>query len=575
MPVDRHFDRLVECVTWSRNQQGDYRDLNRTLIDAAMGDQYPRQGAVAPETVINLLWMTQRAMSRFLYMHTPRALANTQVREWKSFSEDAEIALNEMIKKSNFEGVISSVIDQALYSVGALFMSADYVGTPEGMRQKLVIEDIPFPDLIWDAGTRDIQKSDYLGRVIEMKTIDVHDHPLFDEEARAKVQSSRRHFGEGSAERADFHGQASGFQTDLYDYTRLMQVYDQPSGRMYVWPENQTDLKLQDSVWSGPRHGPVRILHFGTPPGHAYPSSPMQNFFRLARARNILAAKALQQEQTAKGVLAYTSASKEEAERVANALDNQTTLKEHGGLRYEHIGGASPGTVAMSQMAQEMFSYTVGNLDQLLGTGPQAPTATQERMLNDSTTANMREMGQIVYTFIRAVVEDAYWFNLRDGETRKELTKRVGRQGLTYRVAWTPEKRRMIAKMRFQVDVEPYSYRPRTPDGRLADVLQSLQVLMSMQPHMMAQGMTIDVESIARLLAKAKNIPELYDSLILNQSPEQLSKLLGPHEGKTPGEAMGGAQPRHYIRESRSDGAAENVELLRMMQGSGKGAEAA
>jgi hypothetical protein len=575
MPVDRHFDRLVQCVTWSRNQQGDYRDLNRTLIDAAMGDQYPRQGAEAPETVINLLWMTQRAMSRFLYMHAPRALANTQVREWKSFSEDAEIALNETIKKSDFEGIISSVIDQALYSVGGLFMSADYVGTPEGMRQKLVIEDIPFPDLVWDAGARDIQKSDYLGRLIEMKTIDVRDHPLFDEEARGKVQASRRNFGEGSAERADFYSQASGFQTDLYDYTRLFQVYDQPSGRMYVWPENQQELKLQDSVWSGPEHGPVRVLHFGTPPGHAYPSSPMQNFFRLARARNTLAVKALQQEQVAKGVLAYTSASKDEAERVANSLDNQTTLKEHGGLRYEHIGGASPGTVAMSQMAQEMFSYAVGNLDQLLGTGPQAPTATQERMLNDSTTANMREMGHIVYAFIKAVVEDAYWFNLRDGETRKALTKRLGRQGLTYRVAWTPEKRQMIRKMRFQVDVEPYSYRPRTPDGRLADVLQSLQVLMSMQPHMMAQGMTIDVEAIARLLAKYKDIPELYDALILNQSPDQLSKLLGPREGKAPGEAMGGPQPRHYIRESRSDGAAENVELLRMMQGSGGTAEAA
>ena len=561
--TDRHFQRLTEVVKHSHTQTRKYRELNQMLIDAAMGQYYPRFFGREPDTPINLLWMTHRAMSRWLYMRDPRVLATTSVPQWQSFAEDAEIALNRTIKEADFGSIISRVVDQSLYSVGALFMSADYVGTEYGMKQKIVLENVPFPDLVWDAATERIDDSDYLGRRMFMKRIDVREHPLFDEEQRQRVEVFNADF-RPDEDKANWQREGGGYRgTDLYDYVQLLQVWDRADNRLYVWPADQPDVKLMAMPWNGPRHGPIRILHYGTPPGHPYPVSPMQNVYRLARASNVLLTKALRQQQTAKGLLSYTSAQQDEAKSVVDSPDLNSVLQEHGALRWSHVGGASPDTVAMSELARKLFSYAVGNLDQLLGLGSQAPTLGQERMLSDATTASMEDMGGVVYKFVKGAVEDAYWFNIRDPKSETELTKPLGRTGLSYDVSWTPEKRRFIEQMNFQVDVEPYSYRSRTPDGRLADFLGALQLLERWTPQMAAQGMMFDMEGIVRTIAKFKDIPELYDGMILNQDPEQLAKLLGPRSGQAPMDAAPGSTTRH-IRESRGDGSGEAQELLRM-----------
>ena len=561
-PDDRHFQRLTEAVRQSEIRTEDYRRLNRMLVDAAMGQYYPRFNTRDPETPINLMWMAQRAMSRFLYMRDPRGLATTSVPQWQSFAEDSEIALNRTIKEAQFGKVISEVVDQSLYSVGALWMSADYVGTPTGMKQKLVLENVPFPDQVWDARTRSFDESDYVGRQIDMKLIDVHEHPLFDEQLRKQVQESAQ---DNSANHSDatFHQSSHSYRTDLYDYVKIMQVYDRSSERIYMWPKSQPDLKLMDMVWNGPGIGPMRFLHYGAPPGHPYPVSPMANVYRLSRAANVLLAKALQQQQAAKGLLLYTSASKDEAQAIMDSVDLNGVLQEHGAVRYTQIGGAASDTVSMAELSRKLFSYAVGNMDQLLGLGSQTPTLGQERMLSENTTANMQDMGEVVYQFVKGSVNDAYWFNIRDPETRERIWKKLGKTGLQYDVSWTPEKRKFIEGMNFEIDIEPFSYRSRTPDGRLADYMGALQLLGQWTPQMNAQGMMLDIEAIIRTIAKYKDLPELYDGIIMNQDPDRMAQLLGPREGKTPMEAQNQG-PKRYIRESVSDGSGEQQELLRM-----------
>lgn len=568
---DPHFERLVSCVrsSWERSRK--YRELNQLLIDAAMGQYYPRAIGPVPETPLNLLWMTHRAMSRWLSMRDPKVMANTSVPEFKSFAEDAEIAVNKTIKEANFGKIVSQVIDQSLYSIGALSITADYVGDSKGMRQKIVMRNVPFPNLVWDVGVLDIDESDYIGEKMNKNLVDVKENPLFDERARMQVEASSMSH-RTTEDVANWQSAAGSFKTDLYDYVELYQVHDRKSNRLYVWPVDQPHLKLMDMEWNGPVHGPIRLLHFGTPPGHPYPVAPMQNWHRLARAQNVLLAKVLQQAQTAKGLMLYTSASKDEAEDIVKSTDLNSVLQEHGSVRYTNIGGADPGTVAMQEKARKDYSYAVGGLEVLLGLGTQAPTLGQERMLSENATASMQDMAEEVYRFIRDAVNDIYWFNIRDPETHDEITKPIGKTGLTYGVKWTPGKREFILSsgMQFEIDVEPFSYRSRTPDGRLADFLGALQMLQAWRPDMAAQGMSIDMEAVFKTIAKYKDLPELYDSVILNQDPEDLAKLMGPREGQTPMDAGG---PKRYIRESRSDGAGEKQELMRMMSQGGRDKE--
>jgi hypothetical protein len=532
-----------------------------------MGQYYPRFVSPAPDTPINLMGMTHRAMSRGLFMRDPRAMANTQVPQWKSFSEDAVIALNQTIIESEFGRTIGEVVDQSLYSIGALDMTADYVGTPTGMRQKLCLESVPFPDLIWDPDCNRIQDSDYIGRRIYLPIVDVRQHPLFDPKTREQVQTTRGDFRPDDRVSNFQRIGSSPISRQLYDYVELYRVLDRRRQVLYAWPSRQKDLKLMDMAWNGPEHGPIRFLHYTCPPGHPFPKAPMQDVYRLHRATNILLARAMRQQQAAKGVLLYNSASKDEAKDMVDALDLQSILQEHGALRWAHVGGAAPDTVSMAELTRKLFSYAVGNLDQLLGLGSQAPTLGQERMLSEASNANMKDMGEVVYQFVKGAVNDAYWFNVRDPKTNDTLWKKIGQTGVSYPVAWSPEKRSQIAQMRFQIDVEPYSYRARTPDGRLADLLGSLQVLGGYMPMMMAQGISIDMEAVVRTIAQYRDLPELYDVLILNQDPQRLMQLLGPKQGQTPMEGMNKPNGQ-YTRTSESDGSGESMELLRMF---GKG----
>lgn len=543
------------------------------LVDAAMGQYYPRFIGKDPDTPLNLLWMVHRAMSRWLYMRSPQAMANTQVPQWKSFAEDATISLNRTIKESDFGRTVGEVVDQSLYSVGALCMTADYVGTESGMKQKLILESVPCADLVWDADCRRLEQSDYIGRRIVQKLIDVREHPLYDPAVREKVRPSYLNF-KPDEDKANWQSAQGWMRTSLYDYVELYQVLDRADSRIYVWPVEQPEVMLMGDEWNGPRDGFIRLLHYGTPPGHPWPVAPMQNYYGLADAQNILLVKALRQQQVSKGLLLYTAAQKEEAKQIIESMDLQSALQENGPVRWTHVGGASPDTVSMSELARRLFSYAVGNLDQMLGLGSQAPTFGQERMVAEATTANMRDMAEVVGVFLKNVVEDAYWFNIRNPESTGQIWKPIGRTGLSYPVPWTREKRQMIQEMKFEIDVEPYSYRGRTPDGRLADFLGALQVLGQYVPMMAAQGISFDMESIARTIATYKDLPELYDAMIMNQDPQELSRLLGPRPGDTPMNMLNKPQGR-YVREDRNSGAGEMQELMRMFGRNGQAETAA
>jgi hypothetical protein len=117
----------------------------------------------------------------------------------------------------------------------------------------------------------------------------------------------------------------------------------------------------------------------------------------------------------------------------------------------------------------------------------------------------------------------------------------------------------MIADMEYTIEIEPFSHRMRSPEGRLADVLSAVQFIMSMGDMAAAQGITIDVDAIVALIAKYRSLPEINDVLIRNQDPAQLAGIGGQNKQNDQG------TPRRYIRESKSDGSGERQAMIQSM----------
>lgn len=559
---DKHFRRLAEAVDDNYRLDLPARELHQTLIRFIMGDLYPtQQGSPGPLTAIALLNMYSRAILRHQISRDPRLLATTAVPWLKPWSENQELASNKAIQQSNAAEVLHECARQANVSFGTLFMAPQYVGVPGGMKLELGLEALDRCEVVYDRDSRSLERADFIGHRMRMKLIDIFENPLFDERCRIEVEADGQAPGPENETNNLIKGQSR--RTGLYDYATVWCVYDRPRNKLVYFAKEQPTMRLAEIDWEGPREGPYLFHYYNRPPGHALPISPLQEVLTLHDGFNVLAMKAIHQQQVEKGLLKYTNAAKGDAERVVNAAENQSVLQENGMVAWTHIGGAAPDTVAMKEKLRMDFSYATGGvIDQF---AQQADTLGQERLTRGAANEALEDMSGATYAFAKRFCRNFYWFNVRDPNPKPEmLTKPTGVPDIFYQTPWTREHRQMVQDFEFEVDVEPYSYVDRSPQAKLADLLGGLQIVMGMMDQAMLQGISLDVDGIVRQIGKLKNIPELYDCLILNQEPERIYAMLGPRTGSSQS-AQNPAKPNgQYTRRSESDGSGADVETMRM-----------
>lgn len=553
---DAHFDELTEYVDHHWRSQREDRDRHRELRSYMTNEFYPGQSQRwLPRTSIPLISMTARAWSRYLIAKSPRVAATPIDPGMQSWAESRETSTNQRIQRSNLARELRDFGNQSLCSLGIMHIGPVYEGTNDGYRMDLETRSIDRVDWICDLGSAYPETCDVQGHRFRMPLIDVHQHPMFDPELRKQV------FDNGQMQREeDPRFRQSRFH-DLYRYVDMACVYERRRNKLVYFPWEQRHLKLAEIEWQGPVQGPYLYLYYEKPPGVATPIAPLSHLAVKHRSCNILDDKAMEQANASKGLFLYTNASKEEAQRQINAYNNQAVLAESGAARYMHIGGAAGDLVAMQEKQRRDFSWGAGGLDTYAGLQTMAPTLGQERLLRGAANEMLSDMGEYAQLAMHDLCNRLFWFDGRDPDPEPQLLIKRYR-GQAYPAWWTKQHREFALLHEFNVTVEPYSYVMRTPESRLADVLGALQIFQTLRGEAAAQGMMIDVEAVVRTVAKAKNLPELYDVLILNQDPQRITQLLGGTSQQNQPDPM---RPYgNYRRESVSDGSGEGMELMRM-----------
>jgi len=562
---DPHFQRLTETVDWSYRQQKVDREIHKTILDYLMGEYYPtRSGESGPQTAIPLLSLAARAMSRHLISKAPRAIVSTADPQMKSWAENNEISTNKRIARSRCVQELREVVDQSMVTFGTLFFAPMYVGTKDGMKLDLAVQAIDRCDFGYDVQSTTLENADVQFHKFRMKIVDIREYPLFDEEARMAVESNGVDDSPDD-EQSNVRG-AYGNRRSLYEYAELFCVYDQPRQKLVYFPRRQPSMRLMEHDWMGPPAGPYQFLYYEKIAGQAVPISPLMHLLTKHKAYNALDMKAIHQQEVAKGLLFFTNASKEEAELIVNAQENQSVLRESGATRYGQIGGADQGTVGMAEKQKRDFSYaSSGIIDQFQ---QQADTLGQERLLRGASNEMLDDMQGWAQVFMKRFVTNVFHFDVRDPDPAPQIIRKQVGKSMSYEFPWTAEHRRFSMDLELEVDVMPYSYVDKTPQSALADLLGALQIVMGMGDQAAAQGIIVDVEAVVRAIAKLKNSPEVYDCLILNQDPMKLQQLLGAGRGGQPSDPM---KPNgQYTRKSESDGSGAEMEIMRMMGRSGQ-----
>lgn len=571
MDDTKHFDRLTGFVDDCYDSQEDDRKIHQRITALWAGENYPtKDGSKGIPTTIPLIGMAADAMTRHLISKAPRVLATPGPDTQQGWSENVEISTNKRIEISNLDDELAECARQSMTGYGTLFLAPQFVGTPDGMKLDLQTEAIDRADHVYDTYATRLEIADVQGHKFRLPIQDVRDNPLFDREVRMKVEATGEYDKEDS-DTTNFRKDGRR-RSDLYDQVEIWCMYERRRNVIWYYPRWQRGLLLRQAEWKGPRHGPYRYLYYKKPPNHAAPIAPLGGLVTKHLAFNKLDRKTINQQQVSKGLLLYSNASKEEAEEVVNATDNQSVLRENGAMQWTHVGGAAQDTVAMAEKQKRDFSYAAGNLDLMMGLNNMSPTLGQERLLAGAANQMLADMQGHAYKFVKGVAEDIFWFDIRDPNPEPMvLQKGVPGTDLSYVMPWTVEHRKAVMEAKFTIDVEPYSYVERDPETRLADLLGALQIMMGLRDDMVAQGITVDAHGVFRSIAKLKNLPDLYEWFVLNQDPQQLQQLLGQKSSPDPVDSM---KPQgRYVRESRNDGSGKDMELLRMFGRNGQSQE--
>jgi hypothetical protein len=349
--------------------------------------------------------------------------------------------------------------------------------------------------------------------------------------------------------------------------TRLMYVYLPFSGLEVFWPANNLtfsqvgDKPLLVRKWAGHHNGPYDILSLLDIPDNLIPvttSEAVKNLHYLVNdLQDILAFQA----REAKIVPVYETGSQRDMDR----LDAGEDRKPVGVSNIQKIGqwerpGPTQSQSAYMAAATQMFKEQAGNMDDTLGLGQTASTATQSSLIRQRTNARTEESRNRMEEMMISIGEKLAHLALNDQTLTLPMREPIqGVEGIHMDMSWLPPQLmpRPQSVVEYGIDVVHGSMAPRDPQQRLAQLNEAMGQIAQFA-QLAAQGVPIELDEIVKIQAEYRDLPELtkITSSMLQQIALQRMQQGAP-EPSTAGDPSkpGGNYTRTNVSERTPQGA--------------------
>jgi hypothetical protein len=352
---------------------------------------------------------------------------------------------------------------------------------------------------------------------------------------------------------------SQGDETDIDEFEPMVDLADiwvASENRIYTFPVSDRrhfcikDKPLAWMDWDDREHGPYHLLGFDDAPENVMPVSLAADLDPLDRLINNLLRKQARQAIRQKDVTLYMPEGADTAKRVQNAADGEMIQGNPAHVQVLKQGGVDPGNQAFSVGALELFNNLSGNTDALMGSGPQAETATQEEIIAAAGNRRINQMQYRVIDGVRKLMKSLGLMLWNDEFKVMAGTIQVT-EGIEVDAVWRPGDREGNF-LDYNFDVNPHSLVHRPPGARAAQLTQWVQgVLMPLMEPLMAQGGNIDMQALVNLYAELEGFEDLKE-IITFANPVPMDKPGPTTEGA--GKKPLGGPPKRYIRESVSSG---------------------
>lgn len=561
--------RLQNAITQSRRNLQRFRENRLAFIKEFVGHRYSDNGA-DDRVPTNFIELAVNIYVRHLAAQAPAVLITTKDDRLKPASEAFGLAMNHLLKEIDFETTLQRWVTDAMFSIGILKVGITplELGEQEGFLHDATqpfADVVDLDDWVHDTTARRYEQIQFAGNRYRLPIEVVEESDDFDTRGltlQPAVETAHNEQGdertssiageEGSDRRAEAEFDPTVELWDIWIPRRnqvITMLAEEPGGG----PSTRKPLRIIE--WEGPEEGPYHVLGFGDVPNNVMPLSPVQVLYDMHDLANVVFRKLARQAVRQKTIGIGQVANQEDADAITNSSDGEFhNLQNPNGAKEMRFGGVDSTNFAFFlQLKDLIYQMPGGNLDALGGLSPQSETLGQDELITASASVRMRDYQNRVYKATKAVVEalaDYIWY---DPLIDPPLTKHVEGTSVEIPVSFSEEIREGDF-LDYNVDFSPYSMQSRTPQQKLNTIMQAMQGLyLPALPYMQEQGITVDWEELANILAGYSDTEELRKILTLAQpGPGIVQPQTGAGEGDQPRQSP--VTRRENVRVNRTTG---------------------
>lgn len=574
------------------------------MVQEFVGANWSEEGAVK-KVPCNLIAQYCSIVGRKLIAHNPRVMLST----WSKRARPAIAAMqdwaNKSIEKMCLADTLQECVLDAMFNIGICKVALATPGDAALMGWRLkagtpFAEAIDLDDWVYDVHCKKLREAGFMGHRYRVPLSVVKSDKMFSKDRSKLTATSDQIYNLEGDERIGLIGRTTlgGDQEEFEDYIDLWEVYlprhkvvltlrdDQLTGASMEGDATKVfgyGRALRVQKWLGPECGPYHILGFSKVPGNPMPKAPVQDLYDLHMGINNILRKLLREAHDYKSWTAVQGGASEDASRILTVNDGEIIKVDNPDKIVKmESGGPNQQLYVLFEGLRGLYSWLAGNLDVMGGLRSDSDTATQEKLLNQNSSATVDEMQQRTVDFTSSICSALTWYwHHHPTQVMKSEYQAPGMQGMSVPRRVFPQgqgtnpmgKKRLARDHDYEdmdIRVDPYSMPHITPAQRL-QMMQGLvtQTYLPMAQIAQQQGISLDLNAFFDKWGKYADMPDVKDLLTIGDPPPtegagSPNGEAGPSAGKPP------ETTRNYTRRSKGQGGEQNSLIQAMQQAGGQ-----
>lgn len=558
---------------WNRENQR-YRASRRELILNVAGSEHWEEtlGVRTSHTASkwnNLLQTAAVANAIQLSYGKPRYMAVARTPDADSIAPRLQSFLNNYSKLINLDRIARQIANDAFVGYGISKVCPGRL--PPGARATVNQDVGPMcyrisqDNFLWDGAATQWDYVSYMCDTYIVPLREAREYPEFLAYNQEGTEGLQEYTYNQNYTDSLIHTNATR-RFNSQPMTRLLYCYLPYSGLEVFWPANNLtfsqvgDKPLLVRKWKGHHNGPYDILSLLDIPDNLIPVTAAESTKNLHYLVNDLQEALANQAREAKILQVYETGSQRDADR----LDTGQDRKPVGVSNIQKIGnwerpGPTQSQSSYMLAATQMFKEQIGNLDDTLGLGQTAGTATQSALIRQKTNARMEESRNRMEDMMTSVGSKLAHLALADETLTLPMRENIpGVEGIKLDVSWLPPALmpRPMNVTEYDIDIVKGSMAPREPQARLAQLNEAMTQIAQFA-QLTAQGVPIELDEIVKIQAEYRDLPELtkITSGLLQQIAMQRMQAGGAEPSTSNMDPTKGQYTRTNVSEKSGQGA--------------------